>query len=511
MLRSRLVARQLSLSRALSSVVNAHYQPGTPHRRFPADVADRPPATSAILEQGKDAILAKAEAMSDWSADDVQKAAERHSMFTWGATGPMCDGSVQAVRGEGVYFYGADGQRYLDWNSQAMCVHHGHTPDPTIVDAVKEQMETMCYMYPGISMVPVRAKLCALLADLFPGDINAFMFPSSGAEANEAAMRIARLYTGRHKILCRYRSYHGGTNATMMATGDLRRWASEPGMPGVKHFLDPYPYSFKWGDDPAEATQRSLEQLAEVISYEGAHNIASIMLESVTGTNGILPPPPGYLEGVRELCDEHGILMHCDEVMNGFGRCGALFGFQRAAPSVVPDLVTFAKGVNGAFIPLGGVGIAEPIAEHFRSNPIMYGSTYNGHPVALASAYAALKVMLRDGLAENALAMESHMQAGFEQLAANHPCIKQARGVGLFWTMDIQKNRAGDFVAEVTDPLTPAMAKFKQATLDAGMFTMMRGHTVFSNPPLIITPEQIQEGFAILDSCLGILDDAMED
>lgn len=491
------------------SQINALYQPGSPMRHLKApNPAELPPMLSKV-DQDKQAVLA--EHAREWTEAELEAAGKKHSMFTWGASGPMGDNAIHAVRAEGVYFWDRAGKKYLDFNSQAMCLHHGFTPDPMIVDEVTEQLKTMPYMYPGLSMVPVRSKLCSLLSDIVPGDINTFMFPGSGAEANEAGMRFAKKFTGREKILAQYRSYHGGTNATMMATGDFRRWGAEPGMPGVKHFFGPAPYSFQWGETEADVSERALLQLREVISYEGPNNIASIMLESIVGTNGLLIPPAGYLEGVRQICDETGILMHCDEVMAGFGRTGSMFGFQAASPSVVPDIVTFAKGVNGAFIPMGGIGITDKMAEFFRTNPNCYGSTYNGHPVALASAYAALKVLLRDGLVENSKAMEPHMRAGFEALAANHRCIKQVRGIGLFWAMDIQRNTAGDFLSEVAEPPTAALGKFKGALLEGGMFTMMRGHSVFANPPLIITKEQIEEGFAIFDKALVHLDEAMED
>ena len=494
-------------ARGFASVVNQLYQPGSPSRHLEAPPPQ--PAQRSAVDVDKAAVLANHD--REWSREELADAAQASAMFTWGASGPMGAGAIDIVKSDGCYFWDGAGKKYLDFNSQAMCLHQGHTPHPSIVDAVTAQLREAPYAYPGMTMVPVRAKLCALLSDIFPGHINTFMFPSSGAEANEAGMRFAKLYTGRSKILAQYRSYHGGTNATMMATGDFRRWPSEPGMPGIKHFFNPYPYSFKWGESEADVTQAALLQLREVLQYEGPQNVASIMLESVVGTNGLLVPPAGYMEGMRAMCDEHGILIHCDEVMAGFGRTGNMFGFQATSDSFVPDIVTFAKGVNGAFLPLGGIGIADHMAEHFRGAPNWYGSTYNGHPVVLASAYAALKQLRRGGYVENCRAMAPHMEAGFERLAAAHPCIKQARGLGLFWAMDIQKNRAGDFIGEVEQPMHPAVGAFKAALNEHGMFTMMRGHSIFANPPLIINQQQIEEGFDIFDKCLHILDDAMED
>lgn len=429
--------------------------------------------------------------------------------MTWVANDKSAPAAIQIAKVDGIYFWDQAGKKYIDWNSMAMCVNHGHTPDQRIIDAVVKQFKTVAYAYPGGFVTEIRARLCQLLADLFPGDINTFMFPSSGAEANELAIRMARLKTGRHKILSRHRSYHGATTATIAMTGDFRRWPAEAGATGMIKFFDPYPYSFSWGQTEEEITQKSLTYLRETLDYEGPHNVAAIFMESITGTNGILKPPKGYLEGVREMCDEHGIVMVCDEVMGGFGRTGKLFAFQHA-PSVIPDVVCFAKGLNGAFMSLGGVGVRDSIANHFRQNNVAIGSTYNSHPTALASAYAAVQVMLERDLIGNAARMEPIMQQGMNELMAKHPSIKQARSVGLFGCMDIQKNRKGDFICKVHE-VSPHMLAFKKALLEGGLFTMVRGHHVHMNPPLIITPEQIQEGLAIFDKHLTILDNAMVD
>ncbi len=263
-----------------------------------------------------------------------------------------------------------DGRKYLDFNSQAMCSNLGHTVPQEVIDEINTQLKTIAYAYPCATVVPIKAKLSALLADLLPGDLNHFYYTAGGAESNETAMRMARLKTGRHKILARYRSYHGGSLGTMGLTGDPRRWYSEPNNSGVIHFMDPQPYSLSWGQSEDEISKQSLQHLKEVIMYEGANNIAAIFLEPVTGTNEILIPPKGYLEGVRAICDENGILMVCDEVMNGFGRTGTMFGFMNSSPLVIPDIVTIAKGINGAFIPLGAVACRDHVAQHFMKNAI---------------------------------------------------------------------------------------------------------------------------------------------
>lgn len=466
-------------------------------------------APTAPASPAKKEVLA-AHAADKWSWDQVEDAHAKHTLFTWTAHDVATKNALHIVRAEGVYFWDQHGKRYMDWNSMAMCSNHGHTPDPSIVNAIVHQLQTVPYAYPGLFISEVRARLSKLLADICPGDINTFMFPSSGAEANEIALRMSRLMTGRHKIMTRYRSYHGASVATSALTGDQRRWPVEAGATGVLKFFDPYPYSFSYGTTEEEITRNNLQQLREQILYEGPHTIAAIHIESVTGTNGVLKPPRGYLEGIREICNEHGILMVCDEVMAGFGRTGRLFGFCHA-PSVVPDIVTFAKGVNGAFLPLGGVGVRDHVANHFRKHNVGIGSTYNSHPVALASAYAAVQHFIRTDMIQHVVKMEPHLQAGMNTLLANHPSVKQARCVGLFGVLDIQKNRKGDFIARVADPLPPAMQDFKKTLLQQGLFTMMRGHNVFCNPPLVINPQQIADGIAILDGALTVLDKAMED
>jgi len=474
------------------------------------DVVDRAAAGDAAGKEAVSEILERHGNEDYWSGEAVKEAGDEHVLFTWGATDPMNAGAIQIAKTDGVYFWNQDGKRFLDFNSMAMCLSHGHTPDPTIVDAVTKQMQTNAYAYPGMFQTPVRARLSKLLSEIVPGDINHFLFPSSGAEANEAAVRIARVMTGRHKVMTRYRSYHGATSTTMAMTGDQRRWPAEGGAHGHVHFWDPYPYSFSLGETEEEIATRSLGMLREQIAYEGGHTIACIVIETVTGTNGVLPPPPGYLAGIRQICDENGIMLVCDEVMAGFGRSGKLFAFCHE-PSLVPDMVTFAKGVNGAFVPLGGIGVRDHIAEFFRTNAISIGSTYHSHPVALASAYAALQVMLRDDIVGNASRMESVMRECMDELLANHPSVKQCRNLGLFGAMDIQSNvETGEFVAKVTDPHPPEMLAFRKTMLENGVWTMQRGHTVFMNPPLIINEEQIREGFAAFDKALHETDKALE-
>eukprot|EP00051_Salpingoeca_urceolata_P003854 m.61127 g.61127 ORF g.61127 m.61127 type:complete len:556 (-) comp13183_c0_seq2:222-1889(-) len=451
------VRRWLSLSAATSRKVNDLYRPGLQYNR---DIPQ--PVEHQALDV--DAVLAEHASDRVWTDDEISQLHYDHALFTWNAHDNVSPNALQMVRAEGVYFWDQHGHRYMDFNSMAMCSNHGHSPDQSVVDAIVEQLQTAPYAYPGMFITPIRAKLSKLLSQIFPGDLNTFLFPSTGAEANETAVRIARLMTGRHKVLTGYRSYHGASVATASMTGDFRRFPVEQGSTGHSHFFGPYPYGFSFGNTQQEVVKNSLDYLQERIESDGPHTIAAIVLESIVGTNGILKPPKGYLEGVQSLCHQHGILFICDEVMAGFGRTGKMFGFCHA--DVQPDVVTFAKGVNGAFLPLGGVAVCDRVRDHFRKNNVSIGSTYNSHPVVLASAYAALQYFLRNRLTEHAAAMEPVLQAGLNRLLDNHPSVKQARCTGLFGGFDLQKNTKGDFIAKVTEPPTPALLAFRKVVAE---------------------------------------------
>ncbi len=428
---------------------------------------------------------------------------QRHTMYTWSA-----GNNVQPLpfaRAEGVFFWTHEGKRFLDFNSQLMSVNIGHS-HPKVIAAMKDQLDTLLYAFPGSATEP-RARLGKLLAEITPGDINTFFFTLGGAEANENAIKAARLYTGKHKIISRYRSYHGATNATMQLTGDPRRWASEPGMPGVIRVMDPHPYHFSFGDSDEEVTRANLQYLEEVIMYEGPQNIAAMFIEPVTGTNGILPPPKGYLQGLRELLTRHDILMVCDEVMAGFGRTGKMFAVDHAG--IVPDILTMAKGLTSSYIPLGAMGVCDKIADHFRENVFWGGLTYNSHPLSLATALAAVDVIQSEGLVENAAAMGVVMREEMDRLQAKHPCVKEGRCIGLFGMMDLQKNAAGERMAPYNGT-SPAMQELGSFFREEGLFTLMRWGSFMCNPPLCINEEQLREGFAIIDRGLDLVDKHFE-
>ena len=435
--------------------------------------------------------------------DEMVRLCKAHTMYTWSkgeAVNPL-----PIERCEGVYMYTTDGRQILDFNSQLMSVNIGHG-HPKVREAMKRQVDELIYVYPGTATA-VRARMGKLLADLIPGDLNTFFFTLGGAEANENAIKAARLYSGKFKILSRYRSYHGATNATMQLTGDPRRWASEPGAPGFIKVLDPHPYNYSFGRTDAEITEQNLRYLDEVISYEGPQNIAAMFIETVTGTNGILPPPQGYLKGLRELLTRHEILLVCDEVMSGFGRTGKLFAFQHG--DIVPDILTMAKGLTSSYAALGCMAVSDPIAAHFQSNVFWGGLTYNSHCVGLATAEAAIGVLLDEGLIDNAARLGEVMRSEMNRLTDKHPSVRGGRCIGLFGMIDVQRNGAGEPMAPYNDS-HPAMAALGKFFMDNGLFTFVRWGSFMCNPPLCITEEQLLAGFEIIDRGLDITDAAFE-
>ena len=430
--------------------------------------------------------------MGRMTSDEMVALCRRHTLYEWSAQASV--DPIPVAGAKGCWFWTPDNKRYLDFNSQLMCVNIGHG-DPRVIRAIQRQAETLAYVNPFMATEP-RARLAEKLADVTPGDIDTFFFTLGGAEANENAIKLARLYTGRHKVLARYRSYHGATAGSMMLTGDPRRWAAEPGMPGVVHVLDPY-HGIQRGWDTAD---RALAALEEVIELEGPKTIAAFFVEPVTGTNGVLVPPDGYLQGVRDLCTKHGILMVCDEVMSGFGRTGEWFAIDHW--KVVPDILTMAKGLTSAYVPLGAVGVRRAIAEHFADRVFYGGLTYNSHPLACAAAIATLDVYVEDKLIENARRMGAVMRDLLQDLEKRHPIVGATRSIGLFGIVELVKDR------KTMEPLAPfngtsePMKKLGRFFRDNGLYTFVRWHTFFTNPPLSITENELRQGFEIIDRAL---------
>ena len=433
-----------------------------------------------------------------------------HTFWTWSAQGKVAP--IPVTRAEGVYFWDAAGKRYLDFNSMTMCVNIGHG-HPRVIEAIVEQARTLPYAAPGMATRP-RAELGKLLDEITPPGMSKFMFTLGGADANENAVKLARGYTGKHKILTRYRSYHGASAGAMALTGDPRRWPWEPTlMPGVVHFLDPYRYRstfHRTNPDISEAefTQDYLNHLEEIINYEGSGTIAAILMESVTGTNGILIPPAGYMQGVRTLCDKYGILMIADEVMSGFGRTGKWFAVDHW--NVVPDLMTMAKGLTSAYAPLGAVGMKPEIADAYKDTVYQGGLTYTAHPISLAAAIANIEVMRDEHIVEHAAAMGPVLHRLLNDLGEQHPSVGEVRSIGLFGILELVKDRRTHEPLAPWNGSSPAMNALRKQLLDHGLFLYTHWHTVLIIPPLVITEEQLAEGFAILDKALAITDEAVK-
>lgn len=433
------------------------------------------------------------------TGEEMVALSKKHTLFEWSAQAKV--DPIPVARAEGVYFWTPEGKRFLDFNSQLMSVNIGHG-NLRVVHAIQEQAAVLPYISPHMATEP-RARLGAKLAEICPGDIDVFFFTNGGSEANENAIKIARFFTGRHKILARYRSYHGSTAGSVSLTGDPRRWPAEPGIPGVVHVLDPY-HGLARGWDSAD---EALAMLEEVIQLEGSQTIAAFILETITGTNGVLVPPDGYLQGVRELCNKYGILMITDEVMSGFGRTGEWFAVNHW--KVVPDLMTMAKGLTSSYVPLGAVGMRRRIADHFQNNVYYGGLTYNSHPLGCAAALATIQVYEEDHLIENAKRMGAVMAELLKDLQARHPSVGAVRSIGLFGIVELIRNR------RTKEPLAPfngtseemqALGRFFR---QEGLYTFVRWNVFYTNPPLCITEQQLREGFAIIDRALAITDRAV--
>ncbi len=409
---------------------------------------------------------------------------------------------------EGRYFWDYSGKRYLDFNSQLMNSNLGHQ-HPRVVAAIQEQAARLCFIAPSFAN-DTRGTLARMLSEVTPGNLTMSFFTSGGAEANENAIKMARAYTGRHKIIARYRSYHGATAGAATLTGDPRRWPAEPGMPGVVRALDPYCYRCSFCQ-PGQCNLRCADHIEEVIQYEGPQNIAAMILEPVTGTNGIIVPPPGYLRRVREILSSHGILMIADEVMCGFGRTGTWFACQHW--DVTPDLMTVAKGINSGYVPLGAVVLSEPIAEWYKTHMLWGGLTYSGHPLACAAAVATIEAYREEGVIENAARMGELARAELEAMQQRHPCIGEVRGLGLFWGLELVKNR------QTREPLAPfnaagaalgAVSAVQKRAMERGLFLFAHWNVMMVNPPLTITADELREGLSILDECLSLADEAAD-
>ena len=433
-----------------------------------------------------------------------------HVFHSWSAQGALNPVVISGAQGS--YFWDEDGNRFLDFSSQLVNVNIGHQ-HPKLVQAIKDAADRMCTIAP-FHAVDSRSEAARLIAEVAPEGLNKVFFTNGGAEATENAVRMARLHTGRQKIMAAYRSYHGGTATAIALTGDPRRWPNEIGVAGIVHFWGPYLYrSAFYASNEAEECQRALAHLEQTIVMEGTATIAGIILESVVGTNGILVPPDGYLAGVRELCNRYGIVMIADEVMAGFGRCGEWFAINRW--NVIPDLITFAKGVNSGYIPIGGVIISDTIAATFADRVFPGGLTYSGHPLACASAAASIKIFHDENIVERARALGTDVIGPeLAALKAKHRSIGEVRGLGVFWALELVRNTATHapmvpFNAAGAD--AKPMADLVAACKAKGLWPFAHFNRVHVVPPCTVSADEVRAGIAILDEVLGIADALVED
>ncbi len=453
--------------------------------------------------------------MTEFASPDVQPDSEKgaqvarddraHVFHSWSAQAQIAPLPIAGASGS--YFWDFEGKRYLDFSSQLVNVNIGYQ-HPKLVAAIQEAAARQCTIAPSFADES-RSEAARMIAERAPEGLDKVFFTNGGAEATENAMRMARIHTGRHKILTTYRSYHGATSGSILATGEPRRWGSEPGAPGFVHFWGPYPFRSAFhSTSPEQECERALQHLRDTVMVEGPQTIAAIMLETVVGTNGILVPPDGYLAGVRELCDEFGILWIADEVMAGFGRCGEWFAVDHW--DLAPDLICFAKGVNSGYVPLGGVVMSNKVAATFDDRPYPGGLTYSGHPLACASAVASMRIFEEEGILEHVRKMaDTVIGPRLEEIRAAHPSVGEVRGLGMFWALDLVKDATTNEAlvpynasGEAAKPMGELMAACKAE----GLWPMTHFNRLHVVPPCTTTAEELTEGLDILDRALAVAD-----
>ena len=428
-----------------------------------------------------------------------------HVFHSWSAQGALAPVVIAGAKGSRMW--DDKGNTWLDFSSQLVNVNIGHQ-HPKLVAAIQEQAGRLCTIAPSVAN-DMRSEAARLIAEVAPGDLEMVFFTNGGTEAVENAVRLARGHTGRHKILSAYRSYHGATGNSIMLTGDPRRWGNEPGASGMVKFWGPYPYrSAFYSSSPEEECARALQHLSDVLMVEGAHTVAAIILETVVGTNGILVPPDGYLAGVRALCDQHGIVMISDEVMAGFGRCGEWFAVDRW--KVQPDLITFAKGANSGYLPIGGVIISRRIADSFQNRYFPGGLTYSGHPLAAASVVASINIFKEERIVEHARHLgEDVIGPELRRIMDRHPSVGEVRGLGVFWCIELVKDR------RTREPLVPfnasgpaakPMMEVLGACKAGGVWPFAHFNRLQVTPPCTTTADEIREGLAAIDKALEVAD-----
>ncbi len=429
--------------------------------------------------------------------EEVIRLNKEYNLFSWSVQGAVSPKPME--RGEGIYFYDAEDNRYIDLSAQLVNCNIGHQ-HPKAIAALKEQADILTFSAPCFSNSK-KGECAKKIIDLLPDAFGKVFFANAGADANENAIKIARFYTHRSKVLSRYRSYHGATAGAMALTGDPRRIAAEPLVPGAVKFLDPYCYRCPFGQKRESCQLECAKHFEEVVQYEGPNAIAAVFLETITGTNGIIVPPEGYLPRIREICDQYGILMVCDEVMAGFCRTGKMFAFEHFG--IVPDMVTMAKGITSGYVPLGAVAMKHEIADYFEDQKLSAGLTYSGHTLAVATACKVMDIYREENLLENSATVGAYAKEQLLKLQEVHPAIGDVRGKGLFIGLEFVKNRD---TKELMDDA--AMTAFKNANMKDGIYHMTYSNLMNFGPPLVITKEQIDDVLAVIDKNLVILDKA---
>jgi taurine--2-oxoglutarate transaminase len=429
-----------------------------------------------------------------------------YTLFSWGKQGGL--NPINVSHAKGSYFYDRDGKKYLDFSSQLMNVNIGHG-NQRITEAVTKQMKEMSYAYPGMA-TDIRGKLGKKISEITPGNLTKSFFTLGGAEAIENAIKLARIYTGRHKVIAQYRAYHGATNGAISVGGDPRKFAVDSNaMPNIVHVENPYAYRCPWSSSSIEECgERAFANLERIVKLENPDSVAAILLEGESGSSGCIKYPPMYLKKVRELCDRHGILFIDDETMSGFGRTGKMFGIDHHG--VTPDIMVMAKGLTSGYLPLGAAVVTKEIAEYFNENPMVIGLTYSAHPTLCAAALENIKIIEEENLVERAAEMGTYIEAEVEKLKAKHPSIGDFRNTGLLGCIELVKNR------KTKEPTTPWNAKphEMEATLrmaakvrELGMFTFVRWNWIFIAPPLNVSKQEVDEGLKIISQVIAIADE----
>lgn len=441
-------------------------------------------------------------------AEEMINLSKEYTFFSWSIQSDV--DPIPMIGAEGAYFWDANGKKYLDFSSQLMNVNIGHQ-HPKVIQAIQEQANQLCTCHPGMATSP-RGNLGKLISEITPGNLKKTFFCLGGAEANENAIKIARMYTGRHKILAHYISYHGATHGAIALTGDNRRWAVEPTIPGIVHVLNPYCYRCPFGWTIETCHRECIEHVEEVIQYEGPDKIAAMIFEGVIGANGILIPPNDYWPRMREICDKYGILLISDEVMSGFGRTGKWFAVNHW--DVSPDIMTMAKGITSGYIPMGAVVVSEEISQFFNDNMFWCGLTYSAHPLSCAAGIATIKVYEEDGLINNAAENGKYLGERLEDLKTQHTSIGDVRNIGLFSVIELvinKKSKEPIVSRNASGVELKIMRELETFLLENGLFTFIKANMVFIIPPLNITKKQLDEGIEIISKAIEITDMSIED